>query len=172
MRGAPETFASFHASETTRTPAQILAHVGDLLDWALSIAKGAEAWNNSESLPWDQEVARFHRALESFDNYLASDAELSASCERLFQGPIADALTHVGQLTMLRRLAGGPIKGGQVYGKTDEKAYHVDEDAVSVADFITTIAKAMGMPYDQEIRSPEGRPFTLGNHGTPIAKLF
>jgi len=110
VREAPETFASFHASETTRTPAQILAHVGDLLDWALSIAKGAETWNNSEPLLWDQEVARFHQALESFDNYLASDADLKATCERLFQGPIADALTHVGQLTMLRRIAGGPIK--------------------------------------------------------------
>ena len=111
VRGAPNSFASFHAVETTRTPAQILAHMGDLLDWALSIAKGAEAWNNSEPLPWDQEVARFHQALESFDNYLASDAELSATCERLFQGPIADALTHVGQLTILRRIAGAPIKG-------------------------------------------------------------
>src|SRR5438105_10185248 len=111
VRGASDSFASFRASEMTRTPAQILAHVGDLLDWALSIAKGAEAWNNSEPLPWDREVARFHDALESFDDYLASDAELSATCERLFQGPIADALTHVGQLTMLRRLAGGPIKG-------------------------------------------------------------
>ena len=111
VRGAPETFASFHASETTRTPAQILAHVGDLLDWALSIAKGDETWNNSEPLPWDQEVARFHQTLESFDNYLASDTELSASCERLFQGPIADALTHVGQLTMLRRIEGAPVKG-------------------------------------------------------------
>jgi len=111
VRGAPDSFASYHASETTRTPAQILAHVGDLLDWGLSIAKGAEAWNNSEPLAWSQEVARFHRALESFDNYLGSDAELSAACERLFQGPIADALTHVGQLTMLRRIAGAPIKG-------------------------------------------------------------
>jgi len=111
VRGGPDSFASFHASETTRTPAQILAHVGDLLDWALSIAKGTEAWNNSEPLSWDQEVARFHQTLESFDNYLASDAELSASCERLFQGPIADALTHIGQLTMLRRIAGEPIKG-------------------------------------------------------------
>ena len=111
VRGAPDSFASFRASETTRTPAQILAHVGDLLDWALSIAKGAEAWNNSEPLPWDQEVARFHAALESFDKYLASDAELSATCERLFQGPIADALTHVGQITMLRRIANAPMKG-------------------------------------------------------------
>jgi hypothetical protein len=111
VRGAPDSFSSFQASETTRTPAQILAHIGDLLDWALSNAKGAETWNNSGPLEWNEEVRRFHAALESFDNDLASDAELSDRCERLFQGAIADALTHVGQLTMLRRMAGAPIKG-------------------------------------------------------------
>ena len=130
VRGAPNAFASFHASETTRTPAQILAHVGDLLDWALSIAKGAEAWNNSEPLPWDQEVARFHQALESFDNYLSSDAELNATCERLFQGPIADALTHVGQLTMLRRIAGAAIKG-ENYSRAKIAAGHVGAEQAS-----------------------------------------
>ena len=111
VRDAPDSFASFKASETTRTPGKILAHIGDLLDWGLSIAKGAETWNNSEPLEWNEEINRFHAALEKFDNFLASDAELSASRERLFQGPIADALTHVGQLTMLRRIAGAPIKG-------------------------------------------------------------
>jgi hypothetical protein len=111
VRGAPDSFASFKASETTRTPAQILAHIGDLLDWAVSIAKGAETWNNSESLSWPREVERFHSALGNFDDYLSSESDLAASCERLFQGPIADALTHVGQLTMLRRIAGEPIKG-------------------------------------------------------------
>ena len=111
LRGAPDSFATFGPSDTKRTPAQILAHIGDLLDWALSIAKGDETWNNSDPLPWPQEVARFHQALKSFDNYLASDGPLAASCERLFQGPIADALTHVGQIAMLRRMAGAPIKG-------------------------------------------------------------
>jgi hypothetical protein len=111
VRGASDTFGSFGSPDTRRTPAKILAHIGDLLDWALSIAKGAEAWNDSEPLPWKQEVARFHQTLESFDNYLASDAELSATCERLFQGPVADALTHVGQIAMLRRMAAEPIKG-------------------------------------------------------------
>ena len=111
VRGAPDSFASFKASETTRTPGQILAHIGDLLDWALSIAKGDESWHNSEPLPWSQEIERFHTALEKFDEYLASDGDLSATCERIFQGPIADALTHVGQIAMLRRLAGEPIKG-------------------------------------------------------------
>ncbi len=127
VRGAPDSFASYQASETTRTPAQILAHIGDLLDWALSIAKGAETWNNSEPLSWPQEVERFHTALASFDNYLASDAELSTNCERLFQGPIADALTHVGQLTMLRRIAGEPIKG-ENYSRVKIEAGRVGAD--------------------------------------------
>lgn len=111
VRGASDSFAAFKASDTTRTPAEILAHIGDLLDWALSIAKGNETWNNAEPLEWDQEIERFHAALKSFDDYLASDSELDASCERLFQGPVADALTHVGQIAMLRRIAGEPMKG-------------------------------------------------------------
>ena len=111
VRGAPDSFASFKVSETTRTPAQILAHIGDLFDWALSIAKGAEAWNNAEPLEWNQEVERFHATLQRFDDFLASEVELAATCERLFQGPVADALTHVGQLTILRRIADAPIKG-------------------------------------------------------------
>jgi hypothetical protein len=111
VRGASDSFASFGAPETKRTPARILAHIGDLLDWGLSIAKGAEAWKDSEPLPWKQEIERFHTALQNFDDYLASDAELSSTCERLFQGPIADALTHVGQIAMLRRMAEEPIKG-------------------------------------------------------------
>lgn len=111
VRDAPESFASFRASPTTRTPTEILAHVGDLFDWALSIAEGHETWRNSEPLSWNDEVARFHAALAKYDEYLASGDELGASCERMFQGPVADALTHVGQLTMLRRIAGDPIRG-------------------------------------------------------------
>ena len=111
VRGADESFASFKVAETTRTPGQILAHVGDLLDWALSIAKGNETWNNSEPLEWSKEIDRFHAALKSFDDYLASAEDLDATCERLFQGPVADALTHVGQIAMLRRIAGQPMKG-------------------------------------------------------------
>jgi hypothetical protein len=127
VRDAPESFASFKASPTTRSPAEILAHVGDLLDWALSIAKGDESWHNSEPLPWPEEVARFHAALASYDEYLASDNELQATCERMFQGPIADALTHVGQLTMLRRIAGDPIKG-ENYSRAKIEAGHVGAD--------------------------------------------
>ena len=111
VRGAPDSFPAFKASKMTRTPAEILAHVGDLLDWALSIAKGKETWHNSKPKSWKQEVKRFHAALKRFDKHLAGKQKLGGTCERLFQGPIADALTHVGQIAMLRRLAGEPIKG-------------------------------------------------------------
>jgi len=111
MRGASASFAEFRASETTRTPGQILAHVGDLLDWALSVAEGSERWYNSAPLPWEQEIERFFSALEKFDRYLSSGGPLHVSPEKLFQGPVADALTHVGQINLLRRLAGIPVRG-------------------------------------------------------------
>jgi len=109
VRNAPAGFADF--SGAGRTPGQILAHIGDLLDWALSMANGTRQWHDSKPLPWDQEAERFFSALKSFDDFLASAEPLQAPAEKLFQGPIADALTHVGQLAMLRRLAGSPIVG-------------------------------------------------------------
>jgi hypothetical protein len=111
LRGAPESFAAFRNAESSRTPAQILAHMGDLFDWALSIASGQQKWQDSQPLPWGHEVDRFFAALKKFDDYLASGEPLHDSAGKLFQGPIADALTHIGQLTMLRRLAGAPIHG-------------------------------------------------------------
>lgn len=111
VRGAPPDFAAFRIGERTRTPAEILAHIGDLLDWALSLAKGGHVWKDSAPLPWESEVARFFSGLEALDSYFASHAPLGSAPEKLFQGPIADALTHVGQISMLRRLAGAPVRG-------------------------------------------------------------
>ena len=110
VRDAPASFATYSPDGTLRTPAKILAHIGDLYDWALTQAQGAEKWNDSTPLPWDQEIARFHETLARFDAYLASDAPLAAPVERLFQGAVADSLTHIGQLAMLRRLAGAKMK--------------------------------------------------------------
>jgi len=111
VRGAPAGFEEFLASETTRTPGQILAHIDDLLDWALSVAQGSERWHNSAPLPWEREIERFFSALEKLDRYLSSGGQLHVSAEKLFQGPIADALTHVGQISLLRRLASIPVRG-------------------------------------------------------------
>jgi hypothetical protein len=118
LRGAAPEFGDFDGA--TRTPVQILAHMGDLFDWALGLADGRHDWRNATPLPWDQEVARFFAALAAFDQRLATDAPLGHRADRLFQGPIADALTHTGQIAMLRRLAGCPMKG-ENYFKADIK---------------------------------------------------
>jgi hypothetical protein len=115
VANAPEGFAEFRVNDSTRTPGQILAHIGDLLDWGLSIASGRQTWHDSQPLAWNDEVERFHAGLAAFDAYLASDNPLQAPEEKLFQGPVADALTHVGQIAMLRRMAGGPVKGENYY---------------------------------------------------------
>lgn len=111
LRGAPEGFSSYQACDTARTPGQILAHLADLMDWALSMAKGEQKWQDSKPLSWEQASMRFFASLAEFDSYLASGAPLHQPGGNLFQGPIADALTHVGQIALLRRLADSPIRG-------------------------------------------------------------
>jgi hypothetical protein len=118
MRGAPPEFAEFTAPNSARTPVSIVAHIGDLYDWALSLARGKQAWKDSKPLPWEQEVARFHAALAAFDAYLASGEPLATTAEVLFQGPVADSLAHIGQLTLLRRIAGAPIRA-ENYAKAE-----------------------------------------------------
>jgi len=81
------------------------------MDWVLSQARGKERWRNSKPGSWNEDSDRFFAALAAFDGYLASGEELHAPPEKLFQGAIADALTHVGQIAMLRRLAGAPVRG-------------------------------------------------------------
>ena len=110
LRGAPEGFSGFRASASTRTPGQVLAHIGDLLDWALSIAQGKQEWHNSQMQSWELDSQRFFAALAALDAYLASGEPLGAPVEKLFQGPIADALTHVGQIAILRRMADAPVR--------------------------------------------------------------
>ncbi len=100
----------FRAGPQTRTPGEILAHLGDLLDWAVTLADGKQKWNQSPVIAWDQGVDRFFTALETLDKRLASGVPLESSAEKLFQGPIADSLTHVGQIAMLRRIASSPMR--------------------------------------------------------------
>lgn len=107
---APESFAMFRAHETTRTPGEILAHIGDLLEGSLYLVKGELVYLASVPLPWKKEIARFFSALKELDLYLASQAPLGCTVEKLIQGPIGDALTHVGQIVMLRRMAGKPVR--------------------------------------------------------------
>jgi len=127
LRGAPESFANFDSGEKGRTPAMILSHMGDLYDWALSLARGKQAWRDSKPLPWAQEVGRFFESLKTFDAYLASDQPLGESPEKIFQGAVADSLTHTGQINMLRRMAGCPVRGENYY-RADIAAGRVGQD--------------------------------------------
>jgi hypothetical protein len=111
VRGAPASFAGFRAGPTTRTPLEIVAHMGDLFDWGKRMLEGQPQWTTASLGTWESECDRFFAALEAFDAHLASGAPIAYDTARIFQGPIADALTHTGQLTMLRRLHGAPMKG-------------------------------------------------------------
>jgi hypothetical protein len=109
--GAPDGFTGFRINESSRTPGEILAHLCDLYDWANWLAKGEHVWNDTRPGEWAADIDRFFAALGTLDAYLASEQPLGRSPELLFQGPIADSLTHIGQIAMLRRMAGAPVRG-------------------------------------------------------------
>jgi len=121
LRDVPDGFGDFRVGPTSRTPVEIVSHLGDLMEWGLSIARGEQHWSATVSSDWDEQVERFFRALAAFDDYVASDAEIHRPIGKLFQGPVADALTHVGQITMLRRLVGSPVRGENYYKADVEK---------------------------------------------------
>ena len=110
VRDAPAGFGEFRVGESTRTPAEILAHIGDLLDWGHNMARGEYTWHDSAPLPWVQEVERFFACLVRFDEALAAADERCFVPKQIFRGPIADSLNHIGQIAMLRRLHGSPIR--------------------------------------------------------------
>jgi hypothetical protein len=123
---APENFSEFRAGEDARSAGEVLAHIGDLIQGALYLMKGEFVYLQSPPQSWAEDVKRFFAAIEEFDSYLASDAALTQPIEKILQGPIADALTHVGQLVMLRRVAGKPIHA-ESYFAAEIKAGEVVE---------------------------------------------
>ena len=127
---APESFASFRAHDTTRTPGEILAHIGDLLEGSLYLLKGEMVFLTSTPLPWKEEITRFFSAIKNLDSYLVSDAPLACPVEKLVQGPIGDALTHVGQIVILRRMSGNPIRPA-AYFTAEIVAGEVNEETFS-----------------------------------------
>jgi hypothetical protein len=110
LRDVPNGFSNFSAGKGSRSAGEILSHLCDLMDWALSIAGGKEVWQDTKPRTWSEDSQRLFAALEALDSYVVSGQKLHASCESIFQGAIADALTHVGQIALLRRLAEAPIR--------------------------------------------------------------
>ena len=109
VRDAPADFAHASFGSSTRQPVHIVAHMGDLLDWAVSLTRGEYVWAAKGSDDWDAEVARFFARLADLDANLHEPLP-SEAVAKLIQGPLADALTHVGQLAMLRGMHGAAIR--------------------------------------------------------------
>jgi hypothetical protein len=127
LRGTPPEFGSFRQTPGSRTPGEILAHMGDLMDWVLRMIRGAPSWTSADPLPWEDEIRRFYDALGRVDQELASGAPILWDPGKVIQGGIADALTHTGQLAMLRRLAGYKMKG-ESYARADIEVGRVGLD--------------------------------------------
>src|SRR5436190_18491292 len=84
LRGTPAEFRDFRAAEGVRTPGEILAHIGDLMDWTLAQVEGRKTWHDSSPLAWEQEIARFFQAIAALDQRIAVDGLGVASAEKLF----------------------------------------------------------------------------------------
>jgi hypothetical protein len=109
LRDVPPSFATFTCGASARTPVRIVAHMADLMSWGVSIAKGGYVWKPEGSDDWNGEIIRFFRGLAELDAVIA-DQSFNGAIDKLIAGPLADALTHVGQLAMMRGMAGIPVR--------------------------------------------------------------
>lgn len=136
LREATPEFVTYDTGEG-RTPLHILSHVSDLMHWALTLASGEGQGKNSTPGSWQDEVNRFYSSLAALDEYLASNAPMRAEIPRLLAGPVADALTHVGQLTLLRRMAGTPTIGENYFAADIETGRVGPDQSPAVKPFRT-----------------------------------
>jgi hypothetical protein len=135
LRGAPPEFSAFRPAEGSRSAGQILAHLCDLFQWASGLAEGRHEWKVSAVGSWEADTARSFSLLEKFDRGLAVSPPAAELAGKLFQAPIADALTHVGQIAMLRRLAGCPIRGENYFTAKIEAGRAGANQAAAVVEF-------------------------------------
>ena len=127
LRDVPSQFHTTDFGPATRRPVQIVAHMADLMTWGVSIARGGYEWKAEGSDDWKVEVDRFFSCLAALDRELATDGPFNGSIERLIQGPFADALTHGGQLAMLRGMAGLPVRP-ESYARADIRPGRVGQE--------------------------------------------
>jgi len=131
LRETPEGFADFKLAATGRTPLEILGHMADLMEWGERFTTGVNKWQPGDAASWDTARDRFFRGLAAFDAGLAANRADSAPLEVMFQGPVADALTHVGQLSMIRGAAGLSVRP-ESYARAEIKVGRTGLDQSSV----------------------------------------
>jgi hypothetical protein len=110
LRDVPADFAQSKAGSTTRSPLQILTHMGDLMEWGERMAQGESRWQHVPCKDWNEAHRRFFAGLAALDAALVEKGPDPSVEQKIFQGPVADALTHVGQLALLRGMAGAPVR--------------------------------------------------------------
>lgn len=110
LRETPDGFAAFRPSGASRTPLEIVAHMGDLMEWAERMARGEYRWQAVPQTDWTESTNRFFHGLAALDAALADPTARGLPAPQILQGPLADALTHVGQLAMIRGMAGAPVR--------------------------------------------------------------
>ena len=145
LRMCPD-FANYTCGKSTRRPVQILAHMGDLMAWGVTIAAGDIKWNAGGSDDWNREVVRFFDGLAALDAALAADRQFQGSVDKMIQGPLADALTHVGQLAILRGMMGAPVRP-ESYARAKIEAGRVGRDQA-----------APGYEFDGDASIPKASP--------------
>lgn len=111
LRGAPEEFGDYRAASLVRTPHELVLHMTGVIGFARSLFDNGDAWPNKMPT-FKEEIERFHNTLEELGRHLDSGKDpRDTTLERLLQGPLSDAMTHIGQIAMLRRLYGSPVPG-------------------------------------------------------------
>jgi len=127
LRDFPEDSVETRVSPATRTPLELLSHLGDLMEWAEGLARGDHRWRAAPSSSWAEARERFFGGLSAVDAALAQASPQSQPDEQIFQGPIADALTHVGQLALLRGMLGSSVRP-ESYARAEIRAGRVGLD--------------------------------------------
>lgn len=127
LRDFPEGAVETRVSPGTRTPLELLSHLGDLMEWAEGLARGDYRWRAAPSSGWAEASERFFRGLAAVDAALAEGSPRSHPDAQIFQGPLADALTHVGQLAMLRGMLGSAVRP-ESYARAAIEAGRVGRD--------------------------------------------
>jgi hypothetical protein len=127
LRDVPPEFAAFRISPASRTPVELIGHLGDLTEWATRMAQGEYRWSAGPAGDWTSARERFFAGLRLLDGALETTTFEAHSAAMIFQGPIADALTHVGQLALLRGAAGLPVRP-ESYARADIRPGRVGRD--------------------------------------------
>jgi len=118
LRDPPEHFASTRLSPASRTPLEIVSHLGDLMEWAERMARDEYRWAPGAPADWRAACDRLFAGIRALDEALAESTFAVHPAGVIFQGPIADALTHVGQLALIRGAIGAPVRP-ESYARAD-----------------------------------------------------